>query len=130
MPPNEFNQVRALFNQMTAGGSRSTVLGPIGWMMPICVLATLASVEYEAPAWLTEMFAAFTALTFLLYLIAYVYCLFTDKDALRSERYSIQKMAIEKGLIGDDNIGLIPAEEYGPGKILQLSVEDKTETVK
>lgn len=42
-----------------------------------------------------------------LYLGAYLYFMFTDKDALRSETYSIQKLAIERGLRGDDLTGVI-----------------------
>jgi len=37
--------------------------------------------------------------------------MFTDKDALRSERYSLQKMAIERGLVGDDSRGLFEQSE-------------------
>jgi hypothetical protein len=103
MPPLAL--VKGFLEQATAKGTRATVLKPIGWMMVILVSATLSSYGLSAPPWLGVLFAVFTALTMVLYLVAYVYCLFTDKDALRSETYSIQKLAIEKGFLGDDIVG-------------------------
>lgn len=46
----------------------------------------------------------------MLYLFAYTYCLFKDRDALRTERYSIQKLAIEKGFVGDSLTGTLRHE--------------------
>ena len=40
-------------------------------------------------------------------LFAYVFCLFKDRDALRSESFSLRKMEIEKGLYGDSDMGLV-----------------------
>jgi len=97
--------IKAFLEQATAKGTRATVLKPIGWMMVILVSATLSSFYFKAPPWLGVMFAVFACLTMVLYLLAYTYCLFTDKDALRSETYSIQKLAIEKGFVGDDIMG-------------------------
>lgn len=107
---SELGLIRAFLEQATAQGSRSTVLRPIGWMMPICVAATLSAVYIRGPFWLIGMFATFAGLTMLLYLGAYLYCLVTDKEALRSETYSIQKLAIEKGFVGDSVAGVFPAE--------------------
>ena len=52
-----------------------------------------------------------TALTMLLYMGAYIHCLHTDKDALRSESYSIQKLAIQKGFVGDSTAGIFKLQE-------------------
>ncbi len=46
-----------------------------------------------------------------LYIVGFIYFGLTDKDALRSETFSIQKMAIQKGFIGDDKSGYIPLEQ-------------------
>ena len=51
------------------------------------------------------MLGVFTAITFLVYLAFYIYFALTDPDALRSESYSIQKLALEKGFLGDSIIG-------------------------
>jgi hypothetical protein len=87
-------------------------------MMPICVAATLGSAYIGGPFWLTFLFALFSALTMLLYLGAYLYCLVTDRDALRSEKYSIQKLTIEKGFVGDSLVGAFPANTQVPPALL------------
>ena len=55
------------------------------------------------------MIACFIVLTLilLLYVFSYLFCLFNDRDALRSERFSIQKFAIEKGVVGDNLQGIV-----------------------
>lgn len=67
--------------------------------MAICVAGAVGSAFAKDPPWLVVLFAVLTAMTALSYLFAYIYCLFTDKEALRSETYSIQKLAIEKGFV-------------------------------
>ena len=37
-----------------------------------------------------------------------IYCLINDRDSLRSEKFTIQKLAIEKGIMGDDVTGIAP----------------------
>jgi hypothetical protein len=107
-------------------GSRSTVLRPLGWLLAICASAVVASIEVKSPQWVVLMFAIMTSLTVILYLSAYVYCLFEDRDALRSETYSIQKLAIEKGYIGDSFTGMLDGNR--PRYALeQTAVQDKRE---
>lgn len=121
--------IRAFLEQATAKGTRATVLKPIGYMMGILVSATLASFYLEAPYWLGVMFAAFCGLAMLLYLSAYVYCLIHDRDALRSETYSIQKLAIEKGFVGDDIVGRLKPTEPTGGYI-EAAARDGSETAR
>jgi hypothetical protein len=123
------NLIRTFLEHATAQGSRSTVLKPVGWMMLICISATLSAFYLRAQLWLVIMFAVFSGLTMLLYLGTYIYCLLTDKEALRSETYSIQKMAIEKGFVGDDIIGQLRAEISGQTRLIEagktVESEDK-----
>src|SRR6266481_3993900 len=100
----EYNLIRALLEQSNVQESKTNVLRPVGWIFGICVAATLTSFTISAPVWVSIMFAVFSCLTLLLYLGSYMYCLLTDKDALRSEQHTLQKMAIERGIIGDKNI--------------------------
>src|SRR5688572_15941049 len=93
--------IRAFLEQASEQGSRSTVLKPLGWMMALLVSAVLAAFYLNSPFWVGMLFAVFTVITMALYLFAYLYCMFRDRDALRSETYSIQKLAIEKGFVGD-----------------------------
>jgi hypothetical protein len=86
------------------------VLRPLGWLLTISAAAAVACVEAKAPVWLLMIFGVICALTGVLYLGAYIYCLIRDRDALRSERYSIQKLAIQKGY-GDSFIGMLPGSQ-------------------
>ena len=61
----------------------------------------------------------------LLYLFTYIFCLFTDKDALRSENYSISKLAIEKGIIGDNITGMVEPSSEEIKTIENKSNEEK-----
>lgn len=50
------------------------------------------------------------AITVCIYLISFVYFALKDPDALRSERFTLEKMAINKGIVGDDTTGIIDAK--------------------
>lgn len=63
------------------------------------------------PDWVAFVFLLFTVVTVASYLSAYVFLLFRDRDALRSEGYSLQKMAIERGLFGDSLTGVLKGRE-------------------
>lgn len=101
----------ALFLQRAlASGSRSTVLKPLAWLIGLCASASIASFSFSSPVWLGSMFGVLGGVTIVLYFVSYIYFGITDKDALRSERYSIQKLAIQRGLVGDDDVGYIEVE--------------------
>lgn len=97
----------AVWERAQGQGSRSTVLRPLGWLLALCATSAIASVSVEAPGWLTVLFATGTALSILVYLLAYGYCLLKDPEVLRTESYSIQKLAIEKSFRGDSETGIV-----------------------
>lgn len=72
------------------------------------------------------MFAVILVVAILIFFFAYIYCLFTDKDAIRSEKYSIQKMAIEKGIFGDSNSGVFTESHLSTSK-KALKISDSEE---
>ena len=92
-------------NRALAQGSRSTVLKSLGWLVALTSTATIAAYKFDSPGWLGLMYGLISGFAMILYLIAFIYFGITDKDSLRSEKYSIQKLAIQKGLIGDDLTG-------------------------
>ncbi len=57
------------------------------------------------------LFGIFTGLTMVLYMAIFVFCIRKDPDMLRSETYSIQKLAIERGLVGDSTAGIVKLED-------------------
>jgi hypothetical protein len=51
-----------------------------------------------------------------------------DRDSLRSERYSIQKLAIEKEIVGDNISGVLSIDEIETPKLLsEASAEQEAE---
>ena len=121
--------LRDMLNQASQSGARSTALMPIGWMTAILSSSSIASGVLRGPSWLTIIFGVGAALSIGLYLFAYLYLLFKDRDALRSEKYSIQRLAIEKGLFGDSTSGVIdvdvvPAQRALPAASAQDSEDN------
>lgn len=101
------NIIRALLSHSDASGSRSTILKPLTWLLGLLFATLLAAFRFGAPVWFCYLLAGITILAILLFFFVYVFCLFKDRDALRSESFSLRKMQIEKGLYGDSNLGLI-----------------------
>ncbi|MGA2725820.1 MAG: hypothetical protein ABSG79_25850, partial [Bryobacteraceae bacterium] len=82
----------------------------MGWLISICIAGSLASAYLRSPIWLLILLSSSIGVSVLLYLFAYLFCLFKDRPALRSERYSIQRLAIEKGFVGDTTAGIFRVE--------------------
>ncbi|HZS09085.1 MAG TPA: hypothetical protein VFD58_29900 [Blastocatellia bacterium] len=89
-------------------GSRSTALKPIIWMTGILAPVTLAAIFLEifhgVPKWAGIFFCTATGLSVLLYIVAYLYFMIKDQNALRSEKYVLEKLPMEGGAIGDIQI--------------------------
>lgn len=60
--------------------------------------------------WLLIALSCGIGLVILQMIFAYNYLLIKDRDALRSESYTLNKLAIEKGLIGDSDAGVVNVE--------------------
>ena len=63
------------------------------------------------PVWVLVMLGVFQGLTVLAYLAAYFFLLVKDRDALRSERFQLSKMAIERSITGDNLAGFLEPEK-------------------
>ncbi|MCX6256815.1 MAG: hypothetical protein NTW49_02790 [Bacteroidia bacterium] len=105
------NAIKELFQRSDSSGSKSTVLKPLTWFISIIIGGLILLIKIDAPLWVVIMFSIVMGIVIIVFLFSYLYCLFTDRDAIRSEKYSIQKMAIEKGLYGDNITGLFPAND-------------------
>lgn len=116
--------IDTLLQRGTASGSRSTVLNPLGWLFGLCAPASI-SAYWVGVDWLGAVFGILAAATVGVYLLAYGYFVFVDKDALRSERFVIQKMAIESQLIGDDQVGVIQLATGSPKLLPGESLADE-----
>ncbi len=98
--------IRALFQQMVETGSKSTILKQLGVALSMLLSATILAFYLHLPLLLGIVFAVFTGITLALYLFTHTYCLLKNPELLRSEKHSIQKLAIEKGFVGDSLQGI------------------------
>lgn len=102
---------------MNATLSRSDVLKPVAWLVAILAAAIAFLVFAQASPWLLITMATVFIVSIVLYVGAYVFCLINDRDALRSEKYSLHKMAIEHRLIGDSQSGLFEPQETNRAEV-------------
>lgn len=95
----------SLLNQATASGSRSTVLMETRWFLIISIGALISLVACSAAVWILVFNCFLIALGACLHFGAYIYFAKRSPDALRSERFTLEKMAIEQRSITGDSIG-------------------------
>lgn len=85
------NFIKELMVRTDNSGEKSTILKPLTWLISILVGSMILANYLNLPKWIIIMFSIIVALIIILFIFSYVYCLFTDRDALRSEKFSIQK---------------------------------------
>lgn len=100
--------IKELFERSDTSGSKSTILKPLTWLISILIGGFIFLINFKAPNWTIILFSIVICIILILFIFVYIFCLIKDRDALRSEKYSIQKMAIEKGIIGDNLSGIVP----------------------
>lgn len=110
MPPPEL--IRAFLSQASSTGSRSTALQPLMWLSGILTTGLVVASNQQTPEWALISMTVLFGITICIFLVCYVYFAIKNPDALRSEKYTLSKMAIEKNLIGDDKAGLLEVGDY------------------
>jgi hypothetical protein len=102
-----FNLFASLLQQYTAQGTRATILNPLGWFFGMCVLGMIAAVRSNSSFWIQLLLGCFSSLSGIVFLGTYVFCLLTKREnLLRTEKFLIQQLAIEKGFRGDSSTGI------------------------
>jgi hypothetical protein len=71
---------------------RSTPVRPAIWMTGVLVWATVIALMFDVPVWAGIFLCSMTGLSFLLFLVSYIYLMVTDRDALRRERFSVKEL--------------------------------------
>jgi hypothetical protein len=89
---------------------RSTALVALQWFAGITLVGLLAAIVEKAPAWVLIGLGITFVILVAAFLGAYFYLLMYDRDALRSERFTLSKIAMERGLLGDSTRGLVEPE--------------------
>ena len=104
----------AYLARLSASGSRSSVLGTALVLLGLVLAALLAAISAGASAPVISMLQVFCGVAFGLCSVGYVYFALTNPDFLRSERYTLERLRIEKGLLGDSVSGFRQIGEGGP----------------
>lgn len=99
------SSIQSLFEHASARGARSTVLHPLQWALFLSIIGTVGNAGAGGPQWLTGLLAVVLCTVTLVLLVFYGIAFFRDPDLLRSEKYAIDKMMVERNLIGDDTTG-------------------------
>lgn len=120
--PDFLQLVATLREHMQAELTRTDALRPLVWPIAGLLLALTASYVWSAPFEIKIGLGALLALLVISYVVAYGYFAVTDSDALRSEKYKLEKMAIEQGLYGNSTTGLQKmADMSGATKLIEAS---------
>ena len=127
MPATEL--IRSFLQRATAHGSRSTALNPLAWCLGILLSALVLAAYAGLPGWILVAFAISAIVLVAAFLTAYFFLLFVDRDALRSERFTLSKMAMERSVTGDSLKGFLPGTE-SPKSVEATVVDDKTQEMK
>ncbi len=122
--PGMTDVIRSLFQQSAIGQSRSSVLNPLQWLVALLLAATVSAAIFGTVLWFLILLSVLTTCGVVVTLGFYAYFARGNPDSLRSEHYSLSKMAIEKGLLGDNLTGLViegdtvnePAQQLLPGE--------------
>ena len=105
-----FAYLQSLLQQSSATGTRSTALSDLRWFAGILLTTLLVALRENAPTWILVTLAAFMGVAGAIYLGVYIFFAIKNPDALRSEKYNVSKMAIERSITGDNLVGFSAVE--------------------
>ena len=67
--------------------ARSTPLRPVVWMTSVLVWAMVVALILRVPTWASVFLCTITGISFLVFLVGYIYLFTSDREALRAERW-------------------------------------------
>ena len=111
-------ELLSFLQQATAKGSKSTALNPLAWALGILLSALLVAFRLNAPMWALIALGIGSGATMAIFLAAYIYFVLTNPDALRSERFTLSKMAMQQSEKGDDLHGFFAPDDRKATKLL------------
>jgi len=95
--------------------SRATPLRPSIWMTGVLVWATVIALFLRVPTWAGIFLCSLTGISFLLYLVFYVYLMLYDRELLRRERVRVEGQQVsERGSLMSASTRQIGAQTQAP----------------
>lgn len=101
--------IKSFLEQAKGQATRSTAMNPLGWFCAVLLAGLVTMVYAKAPAWLLILLACVFVLCALCYLTCFALALRYKPDVLRSEKFTLSKLAIEHR-IGDTEEGFVDGE--------------------
>lgn len=134
------NSLLAALQQFSERGSRSTALKPLGQLATILSALLVGAIWQNSPSYIIICIFCLLCLDVIAYIGSYTYFMLHGKDYLRSESFVIDKMSIEKRLIGDSVVGTTvegrfasvpqvaldpPSDDVPPGETVDQQGDDQ-----
>ena len=89
--------VKHILQQANSFGSRSSILSILAWILGSLLCATTLASIFNADKLILIGLFILVVIMIIAILVAFLFCLFTNKtDILRSEKFNIEKLALEK----------------------------------
>lgn len=99
-----------LTSHLSNQGSKSNIVKPLTYVMAMLLAASIILLKLEVNL-VGYILLGLFGLVLIAFLVTYFICLFKNPDLLRSERYNLEKTAIEKtALLGDSRSSITPAD--------------------
>lgn len=105
------DQIISWFQRGSIQGSKSTALAPLLWTIGILSTAVVGCSRADSPGWIVGGLLALLGLLVIGLLGFFGFFAYKNPDALRSEHFTLTKMALQQSMIGDDLAGFIEAIE-------------------
>ena len=106
-----FDMFRQYLEHASGSGRRSTVLTTIIVLGGVLLAGLILALYARAPDWILQWILGLIVADAVLFFAAFLYFMFKNPDALRSERFELEKLAMERGLVGDSVQGEVPVTE-------------------
>jgi hypothetical protein len=102
-------------------------LNPLGWLLGLLLSSDLVAIWLKAPTLVVGLLSALVAAAVGFYVYAYFHFMKNDPNALRSERFVLGRLAIEKNVAGDDLAGIIEvvADKTTMSKPVIVAIDDE-----
>lgn len=113
----------SLVGRASQSGEKSNVVSVLIALIGVLLTILVVLVIYHAPVWVVAPILITALALCIFFAYAYLYCLKTDPDLLRSEKMIIQKLAIEKRVVGDSSSGQ-HIEEITTGAPFGVGLQD------
>lgn len=97
-----YNSISSLIQHATSQGYRSNVVKPLTGMAIVLLIATVVLFYFKVIIF-GYIIGSLAVVLILAFLFSYFFCLVKNPDLLRSEKYNLEKTAMEKVAITGDS---------------------------